>query len=52
MMKNDKKARLKRAGWIVGDSAQFLSLSAQEEQFVELKLALATEVRNCGNGTD
>ena len=44
-MKNDKKARLERAGWVVGDAAQFLKLSAQEQRFVELKLALATDVR-------
>jgi len=45
MMKSDKKARLERAGWIVGDGGQFLNLSAQEMRFVELKLALATGVR-------
>jgi ribosome-binding protein aMBF1 (putative translation factor) len=44
-MKSDKKARLERAGWVVGDAAQFLKLSAQEQRFVELKLALATGVR-------
>lgn len=44
-MKSDKKARLERAGWVVGDTAQFLKLSAQEQRFVELKLALATGVR-------
>ena len=44
-MKRDKKARLERAGWVVGDAAQFLKLSAQEQRFVELKLALATGVR-------
>lgn len=44
-MKRDKKARLERAGWVVGDAAQFLNLSAQEERFVDLKLALAAGVR-------
>ena len=44
-MKSDKKARLERAGWGVGDAAQFLTLSAREQRFVELKLALATGVR-------
>ena len=44
-MRNDKKARLERAGWVVGDSAQFLKLSTQEQRFVELKLALAAGVR-------
>ncbi len=44
-MKSDKKARLERAGWVVGDAAHFLKLSAQEQRFVELKLALAAGVR-------
>jgi len=30
---------------VVGDAAPFLKLSAQEQRFVELKLALATGVR-------
>ena len=45
MMKSEKKARLERAGWVVGDAAQFLKLTAQEQRFVEMKLALATGVR-------
>ena len=44
-MKRIKKPRLERAGWVVGDSAQFLQLSAEENRFIELKLALATGVR-------
>jgi DNA-binding transcriptional regulator YiaG len=44
-MNSLKKARLQRKGWTVGDTAEFLSLSPQEAQFVELKLALATGVR-------
>ncbi len=44
-MKNEKKARLERAGWLAGDAAQFLKLSAHEQRFVELKLALASGVR-------
>ena len=44
-MRANKKARLERAGWVVGGSAQFLKLSAQEERFVDLKLALAVGVR-------
>ena len=41
-MKSEKKARLERAGWVVGDAAQFLKLTAQEQRFVDMKLALAT----------
>lgn len=44
-MKSAKRARLKRAGWAVGDAGKFLKLSAQERRFVEVKLALATGVR-------
>ena len=44
-MKRVKKQRLERAGWVVGDSAQFLQLSEEENRFIELKLALATGVR-------
>ena len=44
-MKRVKKQRLERAGWVVGDSADFLQLSAEENRFIELKLALATGVR-------
>jgi ribosome-binding protein aMBF1 (putative translation factor) len=44
-MKRIKKQRLERAGWVVGDSAHFLQLSMEENRFIELKLALATGVR-------
>ena len=44
-MKRLKKKRLERAGWVVGDTAQFLQLSEEENRFIELKLALATGVR-------
>ena len=44
-MKSIKKKRLERAGWVVGDSAQFLQLSEEENRFIELKLALAAGVR-------
>ncbi len=44
-MKRIKKQRLESVGWVVADSAQFLQLSAEENRFIELKLALATGVR-------
>ena len=47
-MKRVKKQRLERAGWVVGDSAQFLQLSVEENRFIELKLALATGAREIG----
>ena len=40
-----KKARLQQHGWAVGETAEFLNLTPQEAQFVELKLALAAGVR-------
>lgn len=44
-MKQSKKQRLERAGWVVSDAANFLGLSAEEARFVELKLSLAAGVR-------
>lgn len=44
-MKSDKRTRLERAGWVVGDATAFLGLTPQEQRFVELKLALARGVR-------
>jgi hypothetical protein len=40
-----KKARLESAGWRVGTAAEFLGLAPEEAAFVELKLALASYVR-------
>jgi DNA-binding XRE family transcriptional regulator len=44
-MKNDKRARLEKKGWKVGDAADFLELSKEEAAFVELKLALARSLK-------
>jgi DNA-binding XRE family transcriptional regulator len=44
-MKTSKKVRLQREGWAVGDTAEFLNLTPQEAQFVEVKLALAAGIR-------
>jgi DNA-binding XRE family transcriptional regulator len=40
-----KKLRLEKAGWTVGDAAEFLHLREQQTRFVALKLALAAGVR-------
>jgi predicted XRE-type DNA-binding protein len=45
-MDKNKKASLERAGWRVGDAADFLELTAEEAAFVELKLALAGYLRD------
>lgn len=44
-MKAEKRARLKEAGWAVGDAGDFLGLSQEERAFVETKLALSAGVR-------
>ena len=44
-MKAEKRKRLESAGWRVGDVRDFLALSDDEAQFVEIKLALARRLR-------
>ena len=44
-MKAEKRKRLERAGWRIGDAGEFLGLSDDEAQFVEIKLALARRLR-------
>jgi predicted XRE-type DNA-binding protein len=41
-----KRTRLEAAGWRVGDTSDFLGLTAEEAAFVELKLALADYLRD------
>src|SRR5437867_8332412 len=44
-MRKDKRQRLQRAGWTVGDAGDFLQLSDDERRFIETKLALAAGLR-------
>jgi predicted XRE-type DNA-binding protein len=44
-MRSDKRRKLERAGWAVGDAADFLRLSDDERRFIETKLALAAGLR-------
>jgi len=44
-MRKDKRQRLERAGWSVGDAGDFLNLSDDERRFIETKLALAAGLR-------
>ena len=44
-MRKDKRRRLGRAGWAVGDAGDFLRLSDEERRFIEAKLALAAGLR-------
>ena len=41
-----KKERLEAAGWRVGDAADFLGLSPEEELVVELRLKLRQSIRD------
>src|SRR4029078_2242732 len=44
-MKAEKRKRLESAGWRIGGARDFLALSDDESQFVEIKLALARRLR-------
>jgi len=44
-MKSEKRKKLEAAGWQIGTADQFLGLSRQEVELVELKLALARGLR-------
>jgi hypothetical protein len=44
-VKKAKKDRLEAAGWKVGSTADFLRLSPDEVAFIEMKLALARNIR-------
>lgn len=44
-MDAEKRKRLEAAGWQVGGAEDFLGLSEEEADFIELKLALSTSLR-------
>jgi predicted XRE-type DNA-binding protein len=44
-MKPNKKDKLEAAGWKVGNTNDFLGLSADEAAYIELKLALSDQLR-------
>jgi len=46
-MKASKKKKLQARGWKVGSTSDFLKLSAEEAALIELKLALASEIKKC-----
>ena len=45
-MKREKRTRLERAGWKVGDTQEFLELTDAEMAVVEVRVSLARELRN------
>ena len=49
-MNNRKKKNLEAKGWKVGDTAEFLNLSHEEEAYVELKLKLSKGLQEYRKG--
>ena len=45
MMRATKRKRLEAKGWKVGGAKEFLALSDQEAEYIELKLKLAESLR-------
>jgi ribosome-binding protein aMBF1 (putative translation factor) len=44
-MKQEKIRRLEKHGWRVGDTSEFLGLSKEESQYIELKIMLSENLR-------
>lgn len=44
-MRASKKKRLESAGWVFGDATDFLGLSDDESEFIDLKIALAVALK-------
>lgn len=44
-MKSEKRRRLEEGGFSVGSTAEFLELTAADEVVIELRIALARELR-------
>jgi hypothetical protein len=44
-MKSTKKEKLKKAGWKTGSAADFLKLSPEEAAMIELRVALARDLK-------
>lgn len=45
-MKNEKRSTLEAAGWKLGGAAEFLGLTPEESRLVELKLSLASMIKD------
>jgi DNA-binding XRE family transcriptional regulator len=46
-MKSAKRRRLEAAGWKVGSAKDFLGLTDEEAEYIELQLSLAALLRKC-----
>ncbi|QQS48961.1 MAG: helix-turn-helix transcriptional regulator [Acidobacteriota bacterium] len=44
-MKAEKRKKLEAAGWTAGSAGDFLELTPQEEQYIEIKLLLSESLR-------
>jgi ribosome-binding protein aMBF1 (putative translation factor) len=44
-MRKDKRQRLERAGWKVGDAKDFLGLSDADTAVIDVRVSLAAELR-------
>jgi DNA-binding XRE family transcriptional regulator len=44
-VKQGKKQRLESKGWKIGSAQEFLGLSAEEEAYIEMKLALSAKLK-------
>lgn len=44
-MQTDKRKNLAEAGWKVGDAADFLGLTPEEQAYIELRLKLADALK-------
>ena len=44
-MNEEKRQRLQAAGWSIGNASDFLGLTSEEADFIELKLALARRLK-------
>jgi predicted XRE-type DNA-binding protein len=44
-MKKTKKDKLKKAGWKIGSASDFLELTDEEAAMIELKIALARDLK-------
>jgi len=44
-MRTEKRKKLEKAGWTIGDARDFLELNTSDAEFVEIKLGLARRLR-------
>lgn len=44
-MKKEKQKKLEAAGWRVGDANEFLGLTPEEQEFIEMKYLLAQSLK-------